>query len=166
MKKLIPERKIKKEIKRVAKEISLDYKGKTVTFVCALSGAFMFLSELVQRLDESIDARVVFVKVSSYGEGTQAGELKFEYESRKVESYENVIIVDDIYDSGQTLNFLLNKYKDVQSVKSCMLLEKKIEHKYENKIDYLALECEDKFIVGFGLDYAEKYRQLPYIAEI
>ena len=166
MKKLIPNKKIKKEIKRVAKEISRDYTGKSVTFVCALSGAFMFMSELVQLISEDVDVRMIFAKVSSYGDGKTAGELKFEYESRKILPEEHVIIVDDIYDSGQTLNFLVKKYSHAKTVKTCILLQKKIEHKFDVKIDYKALDCEDKFIVGFGLDYAEKYRQLPYIAEI
>ena len=166
MKKLIPTRKIEREIKRVAKEISRDYRGESVTFICALSGAFMFMSELIQRLSEDVDVRIVFVKISSYGNGVRAGELKFEYESRPIGFDENVIIIDDVYDSGQTMDYLLKKYANAKSTKSCILLEKKVEHRFNVDIDYKALTCEDKFIVGFGLDYAEKYRQLPYIAEI
>ena len=166
MKRLIKTNKIKRAIKKVAKQISEDYEGQTVTFVCCLTGAFMFFGELLQNLSSSIDARVVFVKLSSYADRKSAGELEFQYESRRVNADENVIVVDDIYDSGQTLSFLLNKYKNAKSIKSCILLEKKVPHLYQNKIDYLALTCADKFVVGFGLDCDEKHRTLPYIAEI
>ncbi|WP_461247132.1 phosphoribosyltransferase [Treponema sp. R6D11] len=162
MRTLIKSRKIKKAIAKVAREISRDYAGQEVTFVCVLSGAFMFFAELLQRIKD-VDANVVFVKVASYGVGKSAGKLEFGYETREVGARENVIIVDDIYDSGQTMHFLLEKYSHANSVKSCVLLEKKVPHTYPLELDYRALECEDEFIVGFGLDYAEKFRNLPDI---
>ena len=158
---LIPEEKIKARIKELAKQIEKDYKGKTLTVICILRGASVFFCDLVREIN--LDVRFEFMSVSSYGAGTtSSGEVRIVKDINTPLNGKDVLIVEDIIDSGSTLSFLkkILEQRGPASIKVCTLLDKPSRRKVDFKGDYVGFEIEDKFIVGFGLDYAEKYRNL------
>lgn len=164
MKRLISGSAIQKRIKVLAKRIEKDYKGKTPVFLCVLNGAFMFLSDLIKEVN--LDVEVSFIKLSSYRDSkTSAGKIDILQELNNDISRKDIIIVEDIVDTGLTIKFLkeiLNKYKP-SSVRIATLLHKTEVSKIDFKIDYVGFEIENKFVVGYGLDYAQKYRNLKAI---
>ena len=158
---LIPEDKLKARIYELAKQIEKDYQGKTVTFICILRGASVFFCDLVREIN--LDVRFEFMSVSSYGAGTtSSGEVRIVKDINTPLAGKDVIIVEDIIDSGSTLSFLkkILEQRGPASIKVCTLLDKPSRRKVEFKGDYVGFEIEDKFVVGCGLDYAEKYRNL------
>lgn len=165
---LIDEEKLNKRIKEVAEEISKDYKNEEIVLICILKGAAYFAIDLSKRITDSV-VILDFMKASSYGNGMETTgnvELKIDL-STNIEN-KNVIIVEDIIDSGYTLNYLYDylKNKNPKTLKICVLLDKKERRKKEIKVDYTAFEIENKFIVGYGLDYEDKYRNLPYVGYV
>ena len=158
---LIPEEKIRARIKEMAKQIENDYKGKTITVICILRGASVFFCDLVREIN--LDVRFEFMSVSSYGAGTtSSGEVRIVKDINTPLNGKDVLIVEDIIDSGSTLSFLkkILEQRGPASIKVCTLLDKPSRRKVDFKGDYVGFEIEDKFVVGCGLDYAEKYRNL------
>ena len=158
---LIPEEKLKARIYEMAKQIEKDYQGKTVTFICILRGASVFFCDLVREIN--LDVRFEFMSVSSYGAGTtSSGEVRIVKDINTPLAGKDVIIVEDIIDSGSTLSFLkkILEQRGPASIKVCTLLDKPSRRKVDFKGDYIGFEIEDKFVVGCGLDYAERYRNL------
>ena len=165
---LIDEEKLNNRIKEMAKQIENEYKNEEIVLVCILKGAVYFTVELSKNIKDS-SVILDFMKVSSYGEGTQTTgnvELKVDL-STNIEN-KNVIIVEDIIDSGYTLNYLYDylKSKNPKTLKICVLLDKKERREKDIRVDYTGFEIENKFVVGYGLDYADKYRNLPYVGYI
>ena len=132
--------------------------------ICILRGAVLFLSDLIKNIDEPVE--IDFLSLSSYGDSTQSsGIIRIRKDIDSNIHNRHVIIVEDIVDSGLTLQYIhdyLMKHKPI-SVKTCVLLDKPVAHKIEMKLDYIGFEIGNEFVVGYGLDYAEKYRNLPYI---
>ena len=158
---LISEAVVRDRVKELAREISRDYAGKTVTLICILSGASIFFSDLVREL--TLDVRFEFMSVSSYGGGTvSSGEVKILKDVNHPIVGQNVIIVEDIIDSGCTLSFLkrILEQRNPASIKVCTILDKPSRRKVDFKGEYVGFEIPDEFVVGYGLDYDGKYRNL------
>lgn len=165
---LIDEESLDKRIKELAEKISKDYKNEEIVLVCILKGAVYFSVELSKKITNNT-VILDFMKVSSYGNNTETtGKINFKLDTSIELENKNVIIVEDIIDSGLTLNYLYDylKKKNPKTLKTCVLLDKKERRKKDIKVDYTGFEIEDKFVVGYGLDYQEKYRNLPYIGYI
>ena len=133
---------------------------------CALpifTGTLMFLADLVREID--LPLRLDFIGVSSYGDGTESRELVFTKELKLDVANRDVLLVDDILDTGKTLRAVINKLGGMtpRQVRTCVLLSKKARREYDIPADYIGFEIPDEFVVGYGLDYAEKYRNLPHI---
>ena len=161
---LITKRQIKNKIKKLAKEISRDYKGKVPLLIAVLKGSFMFLADLVREL--SIDIEIEFIELSSYGNSTESsGEVRVIKWSKKEIENRDILLIEDIVDTGLTLSSLLNKIKknSPSSLKVCCLTSKPARREIDVPIDYLGFEVPNKFIVGYGIDYNEIYRNLPEI---
>lgn len=159
---------IAQEVKRVGAEISRDYAGEELILVAVLKGALLFVSDLMRELD--LDARVDFVRLASYGsEMVSSGVVELRRNLEFSLRDRHVIIVEDIVDSGHTLEFLYHRLmqQEPKSLKICTLIDKRARREAEIEPDYAGLVMDDGFIVGYGLDYDEKYRNLPeiYIAQ-
>lgn len=164
---LISSEKIQERVNELAKKITEDYKEKDLVLVGILKGAFMFMSDLAKKI--KLPITIDFMSVSSYGNSTQSsGVVRIIKDLDQSIEGKDILIVEDIVDTGLTLNFLLEslKRKGANSVKICTLLDKPERRKVEVNIDYKGFEVEDVFIVGYGIDYAERYRNLPYVAYI
>ena len=152
---------IQKAVKRLAREISRDYRGEELICVCILKGSFMFTSDLIRRI--KVPLMVDFIRVSSYGTGmTSKGEITVTMDLETDVSGKNVLIVEDIIDSGLTLNWIreLLIARNARSVKIAALVDKKACRVIEVPCEYVGFTIQDGFIVGYGIDYAEKYRNL------
>ena len=166
---MIPEEKIEQRAREIGEEISRDYAGKSVHMICVLKGGVYFMTELSKRIDISIPVSMDFMSVSSYGEGTKSsGIVKIVKDLDETIEGKDVLIVEDIIDSGRTLSYLLKilQARKPASLKICTLLDKPDRRVTDVKVDYCAFEIEDKFVVGCGMDYRQRYRNLPYIGEI
>lgn len=157
---LISSDEIASKIKEVSSQISKDYNGKEPLLVGILKGAVPFFADLIREID--LDLYIDFMAVSSYGKGTTSGTVKLVKDLSESVEGKDVIIVEDIVDTGKTLNYLKNKFllDNAKSVKIACLLDKKDRREVELDADYVCFEIPDAFVVGFGLDYAEKYRGL------
>ena len=167
IKTLIDEEKLNKRIEEIAKQIEEEYKGKEITLICILKGSIFFTVDLARKINE--DVRLEFIRVSSYGEGTEStGEIKMKLDLKDSIQGKDVIVIEDIIDTGRTLSYLLEylKMKKPNSLKLCALLDKPDRRKIDVKVDYTGFQIPDKFVVGYGLDWDEKYRNLPYIGYI
>jgi hypoxanthine phosphoribosyltransferase len=164
---LIKHQDIAKAVARLAAEIRSDYTGKDPLLIGILKGSFIFLADLVRSIDMPL--QIDFVRLSSYGSGTESsGKIKIVSRLTRSVKDRHVIVVEDIIDTGLTTQYFveyLNKKKPA-SVKLCALTEKPSRRKTEVKIDYLGFTVPDKFIVGYGIDWNEKYRYLPDIRYI
>ena len=165
---LIPEEEVEKRICEIAAQISKDYEGKSVHLICILKGSVMFMSELAKRI--TVPVTMDFMSCSSYGSGTVSkGIVKIAKDLDEPIEGRDALIVEDIIDSGNTLSYLieiLGKRKPA-SLRLCTLLDKpsrRVHH--EVKVDYTCFTIPDEFVVGYGLDYAQKYRNLPYIGVV
>lgn len=161
---LISEEELRKTVAELGARISKDYADKTPIMVSVLKGAFMFMADLVREV--TVPCTIDFMSVSSYGAGTQtSGEVKIIKDLDTNIEGRHVIVVEDILDSGVTLSYLLKllSARKPASIALCTLFDKPKRHKVEVKVDYKGIDVPDEFIVGYGLDYAEKYRNLPYI---
>ncbi len=161
---LISEEELKIMVKNIAAKISEDYKGKNLLLVGLLKGSVVFMADLMKELE--VDCKIDFICVSSYGSSTESnGRVNLIKDvSQPVEGMD-VLIVEDIIDSGNTLSFILKYFeaKGVNSVKICTLLSKPERRVVEIPVDYVGAEIPDEFVIGYGLDYAENYRNLPYV---
>ena len=165
---LINEEKLQARISEVAKEISNDFKCEEIVLVCILKGAVYFAVDLSKRLSDNT-VILDFMKVSSYGNNLETtGKINFKLDTSVDLENKNVIIVEDIIDSGITLNYLYDylKTKHPKTLKICVLLDKKERRQKEINIDYVGFEIPNKFVIGYGLDYEDKYRNLPYVGYI
>ena len=164
---LVSEAEIDGIVSRVAAEIDRDYKNidGRVVLVCVLKGSIVFMGDLMKKL--TVPVEIECVRVSSYGGGTTTtGEINLSLDVNRKDIGEcNLIIVEDIIDSGLTLTYLVDhfKKKGAKSVKTVTLLDKPSRRKVNFKTDYVGCEIPDEFVIGYGLDYDEKYRALPYI---
>lgn len=164
---LISEKEIKDAVKRLAGEINACYKDEDVIAVGILKGCFVFMADIIRELD--CDPSIYFMEVSSYGNGpVSTGKINIKKDLDVDIKGKNVLILEDIIDSGNTLNALVKHFEERQpkSIKVCALLSKPSRRQVEFEADYTGFVIEDRFIVGYGLDYGEKYRSLPYIAEV
>ena len=151
-------------IAAVAQEIRQDQPVGQLHFVCVLKGAFMFLSDLIRHMDGQVS--IDFMACSSYGEKTSSsGEVRLSKDLDKSIEGRDVIVVEDIVDTGLTLHYLqeILLARGPRSLRTACLLSKPSRRKIDVKVDYIGFTIEDKFVVGYGLDYAEQYRNLPYI---
>lgn len=167
LKVLIDEQTIQDKVYDLAKKIEKDYEGKDLTLVCILKGSTFFTVDLAKRIDKKL--KLQFMKISSYGaEKISSGKINLELDLPDNMENENLLIVEDIIDTGRTLSYLIKhlKEKSPASIKLCTLLDKPERREYDVKVDYVGFEIPDKFVVGYGLDYNEIYRNLPYIAEV
>ena len=161
---LIDEKSISEMIERLADEINRDYENEKLIVVGVLKGSFMFLSDLIKQIKS--DTEVFFFKASSYGANTEScGNVKIVQDIDRDIAGENVLVVEDIIDSGYTMREVMKllKTRNPKSIKLCSCLSKPSRRECEVRIDYLGFEIPDEFVVGYGLDYAEQFRNLPYI---
>lgn len=164
---LITEAEIQKKTQRLAQQISSDYKDAVPLLVGVLKGAWMFMADLVRQI--SIPIKCDFLQVSSYGQATESsGIVKIITDLKCSIEGQDVILVEDIVDTGLTLKYIMDylAIRRPKSIRLCALLDKPARHKIEFKIDYLGFTVPNKFIVGYGIDYKELYRNLPYIAYV
>jgi hypoxanthine phosphoribosyltransferase len=161
---LLDEDVIQQKVRELARQISGDYGGRAPLVVGILKGAWVFMADLVRQL--TIPVKCDFLGVSSYGASTEtSGVVKIVVDLKRPIQGEDVLLIEDIVDTGLTLNFLVQslRLRHPRSVKVCALLDKPARHRVAVKIDYLGFTVPDKFLVGYGIDYAEHYRNLPYI---
>ena len=163
---LIDEKKINDRISEIAKQIENEYKEKEITLICILKGSVFFTVDLARKING--DVRLEFIRVSSYEGKNSTGEIKMKLDLKDSIQGKDVIVVEDIIDTGRTLSYLIPylKMKKPNSVKLCTLLDKPDRREEEVKVDYVGFKIPDKFVVGYGLDADEKYRNLPYIGVI
>lgn len=154
----------------LVEEMSRDLRGDRVVMVGILRGSFIFLADLVRELwPHDIHPMIDFVTIESYGSGTESsGTVRMMKELRLDVAGADVLLVDDILDTGRTLTFATNHLKErgARSVKTCALLDKPSRRIVPFQADYVGFEIEDTFVVGYGLDYDSRYRELPYIAKV
>ena len=162
---LVPEEEIKTIVSRLAEEINRDYVDKKLIIVCVLKGSILFTADLVKEIN--LVHEIEFMRVSTYGNSTESsGEMKMLLDFDREDFTEcDFLIVEDIVDSGNTLSKLVNNFKGrgAKSVKTCTLLDKPSRRKVDYVPDYCGVEIPDEFVIGYGLDYDEKYRELPYV---
>jgi hypoxanthine phosphoribosyltransferase len=165
---LLTEAQIQARVRELAAQISSDFAGEPqLHFVAVLKGAFMFLGDLVRGMDRPVS--LDFMALSSYGKSTSSsGEVRLLKDLDSGLEGRNVIIVEDIVDTGLTLAYLqeILHARSPKSLRTACLLSKPSRRKVDVKVDYVGFTIEDKFVVGYGLDYAEQYRNLPYIAVV
>jgi len=154
---------IRQKVKRLAKSISKDYAGKELTIVAVLKGSVIFFSDLIRHL--TVNCGVDFISVSSYRGVKSSGRVSFLADLKEEPAGKNILLVEDIVDSGETLNCLKKNLltRNAATVKTCVLLDKITARKVPVRVDYRGFIIPDKFVVGYGLDYNEAYRGLPYI---
>jgi hypoxanthine phosphoribosyltransferase len=160
---LITDRQLARRIRTLARAIERDFRGREMVVVSLLSGTVLFLADLIRHL--SLPLRLDFMGVSSYGAGTESGELVFTKELRLDVRGRDVLLVDDILDTGKTLSRVIPKLRVLKPrrIKVCVLLDKPSRRVQKVAADYVGFEIPDVFVVGYGLDYAEKYRNLPFV---
>lgn len=161
---IFSEAQVQERVKQLAEELNKDYNGKDLVVICVLKGAFMFFSDLVKHL--TVRPRLDFVRIASYGNKTSSEERV--YFTKDVElplKEQHVLIVEDVVDTGRSMEFLYGQLnaRGAKSIKLCALVDKFERRAVDIKVDYAGFHLEEGFIVGCGLDYAEKYRELPEI---
>ncbi|MBQ9123847.1 MAG: hypoxanthine phosphoribosyltransferase [Lachnospiraceae bacterium] len=161
---LLSEEEVDARIKVLGEQISKDYEGREVHLVCVLKGGTFFMCELAKRI--TVPVSMDFMSVSSYGNETKSsGTVRIVKDLDEPLRGKDVLVVEDIVDSGRTLSYLLDMLKDrgPQSLRLCTLLDKPDRRVVQVDVDYTGFQIPDEFVVGYGLDYAQKYRNLPYI---
>lgn len=161
---LVSQEKLEKIVNSLAKQIEIDYNDKEFVMVGLLKGSIVFMADLMKKVN--LDFTIDFMVASSYGSGTESsGKVKLLKDLEISPENKDILIVEDIVDSGNTLNFITNYLmtRGARSVKICTLCDKPARRKVPLTVDYCGTEIPDEFIVGYGLDYDEKYRNLPYI---
>jgi hypoxanthine phosphoribosyltransferase len=158
---LVTRTEIESVVKKLASAIARDFRGKNPLLIGILKGSFVFLADLVRQLDFPLE--VEFVRLSSYGSGTKtSGKVKMEQRPKLAVKGRHVLVVEDIIDTGTTVDFLMKylKKKNPTSLKLCALTDKPSRRRVSVKIDYKGIDVPNKFLVGYGLDYDEKHRNL------
>ena len=160
---LITEKQIARRVKMLAREIERDFRGREIVVISLLNGTVIFLADLIRHLN--LPLRLDFIGVSSYGDGAASGDLIFTKELRLDVRGRDVLLVDDILDTGKTLSRVLPKIRALKPrrLKICVLLDKPARRVENISVDYVGFEIPDFFVVGYGLDFAERYRNLPFI---
>lgn len=160
---LITEQQLARRIRGLSREIQKDFTGHEMVVVSLLNGTVMFLADLIRNL--SLPLRLDFIGVSSYGAGTESGELVFTKELRLNVAGRDVLLVDDILDTGKTLSRVLEKLRALKPrrIKTCVLLNKAERRVQPIEADFVGFDIPDFFVVGYGLDFAERYRNLPFV---
>jgi len=161
---LLTQEQLQEKVKELGKQITEDYKGRTPLVICVLKGAFIFMADLVKQIEIPIE--IDFMAVSSYGTSTKStGVVKIVKDLDASVEGRDVLIVEDIIDSGLTLSYLIDvlERRNALSVSVVTLLDKPERRSVDLEVDYKGFVLPDEFVVGYGLDYAEKYRNLPYI---
>ena len=164
---LIPQEELEARIREMAAQISKDYEGEKLHLVCILRGSIFFTCELAKYI--TVPVTIDFMSVSSYGDGTESsGRIKIMKDLDDPIKDKNVLVVEDIIDSGRTLSHLLSflQVREPKSLKLCTMLDKPDRRVVDVTVDYVGKEIPDLFVVGYGLDYAQKYRNLPYIGVV
>ncbi len=161
---LLPEKEVDARIQAMGEQISRDYEGKQVHLICVLKGGSFFLCELAKRI--TVPVSLDFMSVSSYGGGTESkGVVKIVKDLDEPIRDKDVLVVEDIVDSGRTLSYLLEMLRNrgPKSLRLCTLLDKPERRVVDVDVDYTGFQIPDRFVVGYGLDYDQRYRNLPYI---
>jgi len=160
---LITERMIARRVREMSGGIERDFRGREMVVVSLLNGTVMFLADLIRHL--SLPLRLDFIGVSSYGAGTDSGDLVFTKELRLDVRGRDVLLVDDILDTGRTMSRVLSKLRPLKPrrIRTCVLLDKPSRRVEAVKADYVGFVIPDVFVVGYGLDFAERYRNLPFV---
>ena len=160
---LITEAQIARRIRQLSRKLEQDFRGRELAIVAVLNGTVLFLADLIRHLN--LPLRLDFVGVSSYGAGTESGELVFTKELRLEVRGRDVLLVDDILDTGKTLSRVLAKLRELgpRQIKTCVFLEKAARREFDVTADYVGFAIPDLFVVGYGLDFAERYRNLPFV---
>jgi hypoxanthine phosphoribosyltransferase len=164
---MITETDIKQRVKKIAEEIENDLNNEAIILIIVLKGSFVFAADLIREIKG--DIKVDFISVSSYGNDTETtGKVRLLKDLDTNITNQNVVVVEDIIDSGLTLNFLRDHLKThkPKQIKICTLLDKPERRRVELPVDYVGFVIPDEFIVGYGIDYAQMYRNLPYIATV
>ena len=161
---LFSEEQLKNRVREIAQQITADYQGKEIMLISVLRGSFVFMADLCRAID--LPCTLDFMAVSSYGKGTKSsGQVQITKDLSEDISDRHIIVVEDILDSGNTLSYLLQilQARHPASMKLCTLLDKPDRRIKPVHVDYSGFSIPDEFVVGYGLDFAEKYRNLPYI---
>ena len=161
---LITEEEIAFRIEALGNAITKDFDNEEIVVICVLKGAFMFCSDLIKKINRPVSLE--FISLSSYGDSTNSsGNVRLEMDITANIEGKNILIVEDIVDTGLTIKTLMDilSVRKPKKVKLASLLFKPVKLKHKIEIDYLGFEIEDKFVIGYGLDYAGRYRELPYI---
>jgi hypoxanthine phosphoribosyltransferase len=164
---IVSRKRLQKRVRELARRISRDYRGKKLVLIGILKGGFVFLSDLLREI--TIPVEVDFIQVSSYGASkTSSGVIKIKKDIDLPVVGKHVLLVEDIIDYGYTLNYLIRFFraKKPRSVRVCAMLDKPGRREVEVPIAYKGFEVPDRFLVGYGLDFAEKLRNLPYVASL
>ena len=164
---LLSEEEVDAKIKAIGEQISRDYAGKSVHLVCVLKGGSFFMCELAKRI--TVPVSLDFMSVSSYGSETKSsGVVRIVKDLDEPLKGKDVIVIEDIVDSGRTLSYLLDmlKARGPKSMALCTLLDKPDRRVIDVKVDYTGFQIPDEFVVGYGLDYDQRYRNLPYIGVV
>ena len=164
---MISEEDVDKRIEEMGRQISEDYAGKQVHLICILKGSVFFMCELAKRI--TVPVSMDFMSVSSYGDGTKSsGIVKIAKDLDETLEGKEVLVIEDIIDSGRTLYYLMEvlQKRNPKSLKLCTLLDKPDRRVTDVKVHYVGFAIPDEFVVGYGLDYAQKYRNLPYIGVV
>lgn len=162
---LISEEEILRRAREIGQQITKDYKGEEVVVLGTLKGSLLWMSDVVKNI--SLDVKLDFIQASSYGSSTiSSGVVKVGYEPSENMYNRNVIIMEDIVDTGNTLSYIVKKLEErnPKSVKICTMLDKPSRRVSDIKADYIGFEVENLFIVGYGLDYGQRFRNLPYVS--
>ena len=160
---LVPEHQLAQRVRALSREIQRDFAGRDMVVIALLNGTVMFLADLIRHL--SLPLRLDFIGVSSYGRGVVSGDLVFTKQLGISVRGRDVLLVDDILDTGKTLSRVLQKLRRLRprSINTCVLLNKTARRAANVHADYVGFEIPDAFVVGYGLDYAERYRNLPFV---
>ena len=161
---LFSEEQLKNRVREIAQQITADYQGKEIMLISVLRGSFVFMADLCRAID--LPCTLDFMAVSSYGKGTKSsGQVQITKDLSEDISDRHIIVVEDILDSGNTLSYLLKilENRHPASIRLCTLLDKPDRRVKPVEVHYSGFTIPDAFVVGYGLDYAEKYRNLPYI---
>lgn len=164
---LLTEEEVDRRIQKIGDQISRDYEGKQVHLICVLKGGAFFMCELAKRI--AVPVSLDFMSVSSYGSATKSsGVVKIVKDLDEPLKDKDVLVVEDIVDSGRTLSYLIDMLKDrgPKSIKLCTLLDKPERRVVDVHVDYTCFQIPDEFVVGYGLDYDQRYRNLPYIGVV
>jgi len=160
---LITDKQLATRIKQLAKQIAIDFRNRDLVVVSLLNGTVVFLGDLIRQI--SLPLHLDFIGVSSYGAGTESGELVFTKELRLDVRGRDVLLVDDILDTGRTFSRVIPKLRELKPrrIKTLVLLDKPSRRVKKIKADYVGFEIPDLFVVGYGMDFAERYRTLPFV---